>query len=346
MEIINGKEYVRKDSLTGEKFQVSSSDEKMVYFTNGAQVSVENFKNGFNEVNSINMIPTNEEFSNETYTTQTFDLDNDDDLLKLFQNQNTVDPNLINSMEKVMRGETLGGPSRRTEESSMIIKGPNNEIIRNESFRQSSPSMVMNDEYDEYDEYEEGNEINTNSRPLNREFNTRRITTKSNTIPEYEKVKLSQTVKLNFDVEIELPTKQHIQVIREMFESNTVDYVEYMVEKYINEKIKNNTKELKDKFIETINNWVENKQSTKSKISTKKIDKTKQSSLKKNQLATTKKTTSRYYDTLDFSKIFSIEDDDQLNIIKNKIEQLEGSKTKKDRELYNHLKNLIESYED
>lgn len=343
-ELLKNRAYRRIGSVTGESFNLVNYDDNLIYFDNGAQVSKDVFLSSFELVPDTSTHIDQTQQTNESYNTNyntSYNLDNDDYLKELFKNNGGVSDNLLSSVDKIMRGESVGGPTRREETSSFVIKGPNDEVVGRQQFghTQSVPRLA-DSQLDNNNLPEHRRMINKKLNPEDYEDYDEQPIVKSKKISEYDKVKLSQVVKLPVNIEIDLPTKEHIEVIRDMFEDNEIDYVEYMIDKYIDEHIKNNTDMLKELFVDSINKWINGEVEVISEPFTEK--KKEEKSDTEIELKTDRE---NYYDGIDYSKVFSIENDVELTSVKNKIEQLEKTNSKEDRELLDHLKNLVDEYE-
>lgn len=247
-------EYIRIGSSTGEIFIPILETNDIISFSNGAQASKEIFFKSFiektnnidiQEFNSVNN--TNIENVQET---KKIDLDNDEDLMKIF-NTNTTSNDLVNQLDNVVKNNIIKPPSKQSEPSiSYDLDIENNKIIQKT-------------------EYHNDTVLNPQNNIQELKNNTENTTMKTfDVINEYEKVKLSnKSVKMTLNIEIDLPDPTHIVVIRDMYENNEVDYLEYMVKKFIYDNIISDPETIESIFINEVNKWLNSKVKSKKKIS-------------------------------------------------------------------------------
>lgn len=357
------EKYIRKGSLTNEIFVPISIDNNIIKFENGAQATKELFSESFI------LLTTNGSNINEQKTTtigSTTELDETQELMNLFTqpiNEELMYNNLLSNVKDAPSREEKPTISYDVDENGNKFNSSTATYKEyNEISNDNSVSPVQNDDL----EYESPKQYSSrNNRRIS--INTEPVKPKFDIIGEYEKVKRNSTVPIKIELSIDIPEPMHINIIREMYEDNEIDYVKYIVKKYIFDNIIDNTNTFEDIMVETLNKYIDSKikkpSRTKSKVKITAKDKVKKvpvktttkktyvkpvnklSSKKVNETINVKKINDKelsdYYLKLDYMNIFMINDDEQLEVIKKR---LELAKEEKNTKLVNHLTELINIY--
>lgn len=265
-EIKINQEYMRIGSSTGEVFIPSLVTNEIVSFANGAQCSKEIFYKSFMLVDKTNTENQQQEHIIENQITEqsmienssieqpvSMDLDNDEDLMKMFAGETTSN-SLLDQLDDVVKHNAVIPPSRKSEPSVLYDVDENNN--RTNMQVQHHDDTVLDGK--------------TNIQAIKNVGDNEIVVKGFDIINEYEKVKLNdKAIKMTLNIEINLPDPTHIVVIREMYENNETDYLDYMVKKFIYDNVIANPKQIEDIFINEVNVWLDSKIKPKKKKTTK-----------------------------------------------------------------------------
>lgn len=261
MEKIKLKEtYIKKGSKTGETFVPISINNNIVKFSNSGQCLVEKFHTIFEHASEATTIQETMDNNQQYIQQQPVVEDNVDkeqqELLEMFTNPK-IDDSILNNLEAIAQGEIIK-PSRQDEPSVFEDTDASNNVVRRGQY--IAPEIEIDHDNNSLDI----NVTNTQrplNRPLNRALNApikKSIKKEFDTIDEYEKVKRKNSIDVPINISIDVPEPAHIELIREMYEDNKVEYLEYIAKKYIFDNIAKNTKMIEKLIVEELNNWYNN----------------------------------------------------------------------------------------
>jgi hypothetical protein len=138
-------EYIRKNSSTGEIFIPISINGNIVRFKNDAQCPVDTFIDTFVLKSSIN-----ESNNFESASSPNLDLDNQDDLLKLFSDPTAIQTgsSILNQLDDVLSGKQVNR-TVRSEASSSYMKDEDGSQINKKVYNDNSSEYNPNDPDDQ-----------------------------------------------------------------------------------------------------------------------------------------------------------------------------------------------------